>query len=113
MKDTMNMEEGMPTLSRLGKPYVMGHIGALSFHPVFVFPADWSDEEKNKGIDEAFYKEGEINAKYGTCGGEWGQFARRTSFYIKRYGEVAYQMVKKVKKVFDPNNILNPDVFRD
>ncbi len=113
MLDTMNMEEGMPTLSKLGKPYVMGHLGALSLHPVFIFPADWSAEEKMEGIKEAFFKESEINLKYGTCGGEWGQFARRTDFYKKRYGEHAYQLVKNVKKVFDPNNILNPDVFRD
>ncbi len=113
MQDTMNMQEGMPTLSKLGKPFVMGHIGALSFHPVFVFPADWTVEEKMKGVEEAFFKEGEINLKYGTCGGEWGQFARRTSFYRKRYGDRVYNLVKDVKKVFDPNYILNPDVFRD
>lgn len=113
MNDVMNMDEGMPTLSKLGKPYVMGHLGALSLHPVYVFPADWSDEEKNKGIQEMFFKEGEINRKLGTCGGEWGQFAKRTSFFKARYGEHAYQLVKNIKRVFDPNYILNPDVFRD
>jgi len=113
MEDTINMDEGMPTLSKLGKPCVMGHLGALSLHPVYIFPADWSPEEKNKGIEEMFFKEAQINEKYETCGGEWGQFAKRTPFYKKRYGETMYQLVKDIKKVFDPNNILNPDVFRD
>lgn len=113
MEDTINMDEGMPTLSKLGKPYIMGHLGALSLHPVYIFPADWSAEEKNKGIEEMFFKEAQINEKYGTCGGEWGQFAKRTPFYRKRYGDTVYGLVKDVKKVFDPNSILNPDVFRD
>ncbi|MGD0916110.1 MAG: FAD-binding oxidoreductase [Thermodesulfobacteriota bacterium] len=112
LKDAMNMSKGMPTLEKIGKPYLFGHIGALTFHPVFIIPVDWPPEEKGKVLDEMFLREAEINTKYGTCGGEWGQFARRTPFYIKRYGEKAFQLVREVKKVFDPNNILNPDVLR-
>ena len=111
LKDTVNMGKGMPTLEKLGEPYLFGHIGALTFHPTFIIPPDWPAEEKAKVVDEMFFKEAEINTKYGTCGGEWGQFSRRTPFYIKRYGEKAFQLVKKVKKLFDPNNVLNPDVF--
>jgi len=113
MEDTKNMYKGMPTLEKLGEPYIMGHIGALTFHPVYIFPADWSPEEKAKGINEMFIKEGEINMRYGTVGGEWGQFAKRTDFYKERYGNDVYRLVKNIKKVFDPNNILNPDIFRD
>ena len=112
LKDAMNIGKGMPTLEKLGEPYLFGHIGALTFHPVFIVPVDWPPEEKAKVLDEMFFKEAEINAKYGTCGGEWGQFARRTPFYMKRYGEKAFQLVREVKKVFDPNNILNPDVLK-
>jgi len=113
LKDAMNMGNGMPTLEKLGQPYLFGHIGALTFHPVFIVPADWPAEEKAKVVEEMFLKEAEINEKYGTCGGEWGQFARRTSFYLKRYGEKAFQVVREMKKLFDPNNILNPDVLPD
>jgi len=113
LKDAMNMGKGMPTLEKLGQPYLFGHIGALTFHPVFIIPADWPTEEKAKVVEEMFLKEAEINEKYGTCGGEWGQFARRAPFYLKRYGEKAFQMVRGVKKLFDPNNILNPDVLPD
>lgn len=113
MKDTMNMSDGMPTLSKLGAPYLTGHLGALCLHPVYVFPAEWSAEEKNNGIEEIFFKESQINRKYGTSGGELGQFGKRTQFYPQRYGEKSYWLVKEIKKVFDPNNILNPDTFRD
>jgi glycolate oxidase len=112
LKEAMNMSKGMPALEKLEEPYLFGHIGALTFHPVFIVPVDWPSEEKAQVLEEMFFKEAEINTKYGTCGGEWGQFARRTPFYIKRYGEKAFRLVREVKKVFDPNNILNPDVLR-
>jgi glycolate oxidase len=111
LKDIMDMGKGKPTLEKLGKPYLFGHIGALTLHPTYVIPVDWSAEEKAKILDEMFSKEAEINLKYGTAGGEWGQFARRSPFYIKRYGKKAFQLVRGVKKVFDPNNILNPNVL--
>jgi len=107
----MKMAEGMPTLEKLGEPYLFGHMGALTLHPTFVIPADWPVEEKAKVVDEMFFKEAELNIKYGTCGGEWGQFSRRNPFYLRRYGEKAFQLVREVKRLFDPNNILNPDVL--
>lgn len=110
-KDVRNMSAGMPTLEKLGDPYIFGHIGALTFHPVFIIPIDWPTEEKAKVIDEMFFRESEINQKYATSGGEWGQFARRTPFYRKRYGEKAFDLVRGIKKLFDPNYILNPDVL--
>lgn len=111
MKDVMNMGKGLPTVEELGDPYIFGHIGALTFHPCFIVPAEWPAEKKAKAVGEMFQREAELNLKYETTGGEWGQFAKRSSFYLKRYGEKAYQLVKGVKKVFDPNNILNPNIL--
>jgi FAD/FMN-containing dehydrogenase len=31
----------------------------------------------------------------------------RVPFFRKKYGEKAYQLLKEMKSVFDPNNILN------
>ena len=109
--DAKNMSEGMPTLEKLGEPYLFGHIGALTLHPVFIIPVDWSSDEKAKVVDEMFLKEAIINAKYGTCGGEWGQFSRRSPFFVKRYGEHALSLIRGIKRLFDPENILNPDVL--
>ncbi len=111
MKDVMEMGKGKPTLEKLGAPYIFGHLGALTFHPTYILPLDWSAEEKAKAVDEMFEREAELNLKYETAGGEWGQFAKRSPFFLKRYGEKAYQLVRGVKQVFDPNNILNPNIL--
>jgi len=111
INEAANYGEGKPTLERLGKPYLFGHIGALTFHPTYVIPVDWSDEDKAKVVKEMFEKETELNLKYGTSGGEWGQFARRCPFFVQKYGDKAVELVKGVKKVFDPNNILNPNIL--
>lgn len=110
-KDCLEMGDDMPTLNRLSRKYVYGHLGALSFHPAFITPGDWSDEVKAKVVNEVFLKEARLNIKYETCGGEWGQAARRVPFYRKRYGEKSFQLIKGIKRVFDPNNILNPDAW--
>lgn len=109
--EASNYQRGKPTLERLGKPYLFGHIGALTFHPTYVIPVNWSPEDKANVITEMFEKEAELNTKFGTCGGEWGQLCRRNPFFVKRYGEKAFELVKGVKKVFDPNNILNPNML--
>jgi glycolate oxidase len=110
-QDAVHMGEDLPTLGKLLPNYLYGHIGALSLHPSFIIPAEWADEEKMKAVGEVFSKEAEINLKYETCGGEWGQTGRRAAFYRKRYGEKNYELIRGMKKVFDPNRILNPDVL--
>lgn len=109
--DCVEFQKGMPTLEELGKPYLFGHIGALTFHPGFMLPAAWPSEKKAKALEEAMAREAELNLKYGTCGGEWGQFSMRIPFNRQRYGEKTMQLVRGVKKLFDPNGILNPSVL--
>ncbi|MBW2040306.1 MAG: FAD-binding oxidoreductase [Deltaproteobacteria bacterium] len=110
MEDCINFNKGLPLLSQLDM-FLFGHIGALTLHPAILIPRDWDDEQKRKAIDEKFQREAELNLKYGTCGGEWGQFGKRKDFFIKRYGERGYEIVKGLKKMIDPNNILNPGIL--
>lgn len=113
-QEVLKFGEDMPTLKKLrdmGRVVLYGHIGALTLHPSFMTPRDWPDEERAKVVNEVFSKEAEMNIKYETCGGEWGQTARRIPFYRQRYGEKSFQLVKGIKSVFDPNNILNPDAL--
>jgi len=112
-QDALKMAEDMPTLQKTSGIYLYGHLGALSLHPSFIIPAQWSDEDKLKLVKELFSKEAEINTKYETCGGEWGQTAMRIPFYLKRYGPKSFEIVRGMKKVVDPNNIINPDVLPD
>ena len=112
MQDVKGMSKGKPTLEKLGEPYLFGHIGCLTFHPCFIIPADWPEEDKRKAYEEVFDKEAELNLKYDTAGGEWGQFAMRGPFFGAKWGESAYDFVEKIKTAVDPKNILNPNVMR-
>ena len=91
--------------------YLLGHIGALTFHPTLIVPRKWDNRKKRKVVDAEFRIESEINLAFGTCGGEWLQFGKRTSFFRKRYGEKAYEMVRQIKRVFDPNDILSRGIL--
>jgi FAD/FMN-containing dehydrogenase len=33
-------------------------------------------------------------------------------FFVQRYGDKAVELMREVKKVYDPNNILNPNVMQ-
>ncbi len=110
MEEGARFNEGVPYLQDLTN-YYFGHIGALTMHPTFILPPEWDDSVMREINKHQFRKEAEFNLKYNTCGGEWGQFSKRTPFFIKRYGETSYELVKKMKAVFDPNNILNPGIL--
>jgi len=110
MIEVEHFNSGLPILGQL-ELFLFGHIGALTFHPGVLIPRQWENEKKRAAINERFQKETELNLKYGTCGGEWGQFAKRTPFFIKRYGQASYDLVKGMKNLLDPNNILNPGIL--
>jgi len=110
MEDCVHFRDGMPLLSQLDM-HLLGHIGGLTFHPAVMIPREWDSKRKRQVADERFMRETELNLKYGTCGGEWGQFGKRKDFFVKRYGENAYQIVVNLKKMFDSNNILNPGIL--
>jgi glycolate oxidase len=110
MMAVQHFNEGLPIFGQL-ELFIFGHIGALTFHPGVLIPREWDNDKKRQAVNERFQRETELNLKYRTCGGEWGQFSKRKDFWIQRYGEVSYELVKKMKGVFDPNNILNPGIL--
>jgi FAD/FMN-containing dehydrogenase len=77
-------------------------------HGLFVIPNEWTDEKKKAAFFEVMAVDQSLNLKYEAAGGEWGQMAVRVPFFKKKYGEKAHSLVKEMKRVFDPNNILNP-----
>jgi len=105
-----NFNVGVPIIGDL-KLYLYGHIGALSMHPGILIPSDWDNEMQKKANNEIFKREAELNLKFGSCGGEWGQFSMRKDFFVRRYGEVGYTLIKDIKKAVDPDNILNPGIL--
>jgi len=88
--------------------YLYGHLGAGSMHALWTLPRGWSNEKKREAVKEAFNVEKELTIKYNGCGGELGQVAGRIPFFREKYGEDAYSLILRMKKAFDPNNILNP-----
>jgi len=109
-EECANFNQGLPICGSL-EHYLYAHIGAISLHPGVLIPTDWESEKKREALRELFEREAELNLKYGGCGGEWGQFSKRTPFFIRRYGKEGYELVKNIKKTVDPQNILNPGIL--
>ena len=107
IKEAEHFADGIPILEECDK-VLYGHIGGLTIHAAFLLQPSWSDEKLRKAVDAIIDKERVLNVRFATCGGEWGQFSKRTKFFIDRYGERSYNIVKEIKKQFDPYNILNP-----
>ena len=85
-----------------------GHIGAPTIHAYAFIPTkDISNDIKKAITIEMREKTEDLNIKYGGCGGEWGLTAQRVSFLKKKYEEPLYETLVKIKKVLDPNDILN------
>jgi len=87
--------------------YLFGHVGADSLHLQFTFPYEWSIEKMKQVVDEIWDLERELQLKYNGVGGDWGWLPCRVPLYREKYGEVSYDIIKKMKLLFDPNNILN------
>lgn len=88
--------------------FSFGHIGAPSIHAYAFYPTkDIPNDVKKAIVTEVREKTEDINVKYGGCGGEWGLTAQRISFLKKRYNKGHWDLLVKIKKALDPNNILN------
>jgi glycolate dehydrogenase FAD-linked subunit len=102
-----HITEGRNDLIGQTEAYLYGHIGASSLHCLFAFPYSWSTEQMKQVVREIWKVEKDLNIKYDGVGGDWGQLPYRVPFYREKYGEVSYGIIKKMKQLFDPNNILN------
>ena len=123
-KSTMTVEEDtvvpraeLPVLLKhikeVGRKYnfrsiCYGHAGDGNVH-VRILKDDLSDEhwktEVPKGIREIFVKVVELE---GTISGEHGIGWIQIPYMDIKFREVQIDLMRNIKKVFDPNNILNP-----
>lgn len=83
-----------------------GHIGDGNLHATFIMnPADAEEWEKVKGIALEFI---DMTLRYGgTVSAEHGVGMAKSPYIGKQLGE-GLNLMKTIKKAFDPNNILNP-----
>ena len=107
MTELNHISEGRKDIIGQMEAYFYGHIGSDSLHLRFAVPYDWSIEKMKQVVDALWNLEKEMNLKYDGVGGDWGQLPHRVPFSREKYGETSYQIIKKMKLLFDPNNILN------
>ncbi|MCF8259644.1 MAG: FAD-binding oxidoreductase [Melioribacteraceae bacterium] len=90
---------------------IFGHAMDGNIH--FVFDQNFSDPKElkryDKMMDEIF--ELVINKFDGSLKAEHGTGRNMGPFVKKEWGKNAYEIMKEIKKLFDPNNILNPGVL--
>ncbi|MCG6894317.1 MAG: FAD-binding oxidoreductase [Desulfobacteraceae bacterium] len=85
-----------------------GHIGAPTIHAYAFLPTKDIPNEVKKAVTlEVREKTEALNVKYGGCGGEWGLTAQRAGFLMKKFGPAYVEVLTRLKRAFDPENILN------
>ncbi len=84
-----------------------GHAGDGNIH--FNIMLDKKDPEQlfkaEKAVEEIFDYTISIN---GTLSGEHGVGIKKSKYISKEIGKVELELMRNIKKLFDPNNVLNP-----
>lgn len=88
---------------------IFGHVGDGNFHVVIAF-----NKEETESLQKAIQLNKDI-VNYaidvgGTCTGEHGIGTGKRQYLQAEHGE-AYEIMKQIKNLFDPNNLLNPNVL--
>jgi glycolate oxidase len=84
-----------------------GHAGDGNLHPVVCFDA--TDPQQVKRVEEASVELFEkVRGLGGTLTGEHGIGLAKVPFVGLEHDETSMDMMRAIKKSFDPNNILNP-----
>ncbi len=109
-----HLEEFLPKLNTILDQYktklvytMAGHIGNGNFHIIPLM--DLSNPEVRKIIPEISEKIFDLVFEFkGSMSAEHNDGLVRGPYLTKMYGEQTYQLFKKVKNIFDPQNIFNP-----
>ena len=86
---------------------MVGHVGDGSVHPQI--PLDFNDKEEYKNYKLAKSEIYDLTIKLGgTLSGEHGIGREKRAHISKVVNTTALNYMREIKKIFDPNNILNP-----
>jgi glycolate oxidase len=89
---------------------VLAHAGDGNLHPLIM--TDLRDEDEMARIDKALDELYETAIGMGgTLSGEHGIGIAKDRFMSMEFSERAIEIMRGIKRVFDPNNILNPGSF--
>jgi len=106
--------EMMREIKRIGEKYNMriptaAHIADGNLHPELMKPENVSIKEWPKMAEEIYEEMTEIAIKFGGVGsGEHGIGFLKKPIFLKTKSETELNLMRGIKKVFDPNYILNP-----
>ncbi len=104
----------LQTVKSIGKEYgfdsvCYGHAGDGNLH-INILKGEMSDQKWNQELSLAIRKLFEkVIALGGTISGEHGIGLVQKEYMDIPFGQVELDLMKGIKKVFDPNGILNPD----
>ncbi|AXX85877.1 FAD/FMN-containing dehydrogenase [Malaciobacter marinus] len=103
--------QGLFKQHKYNEALIFGH--ALEGNLHFVFTQDFSTQEEIQRYDDFMYDVTQLVAvQYqGSLKAEHGTGRNMAAFVELEWGNTAYEMMKKIKSLFDPNNILNPGVI--
>uniref|UniRef100_A0A7E4VHK0 D-lactate dehydrogenase (cytochrome) n=1 Tax=Panagrellus redivivus TaxID=6233 RepID=A0A7E4VHK0_PANRE len=86
---------------------IVGHVGEGNFHTLMpVFEHDEKDVKIAWDFSDRLVKR--ALAVGGTCTGEHGIGLGKRKYLELEYGPVGFEILKLLKRTFDPNNIMNP-----
>ena len=86
---------------------LIGHVGDGSLHPQI--PIDFNDKKEYENYKKAKAEIYDLTAKLGgIISGEHGIGLTKKPYLSKVVDNGAISYMRQIKKVFDPNNILNP-----
>ena len=89
---------------------VLAHAGDGNLHPLIM--TDLRDKEEMARVDKALEEMYEATiAMGGTLSGEHGIGIAKDRFMTMEFSQSAIELMRGIKRVFDPNNILNPGSF--
>jgi glycolate oxidase len=89
---------------------VLAHAGDGNLHPLIM--TDLRDQEEMARIDKALEELYETTiAMGGTLSGEHGIGIAKDRFMTMQFSESSLDLMRGIKRVFDPNNIMNPGSF--
>jgi len=92
--------------SRLPAP-ILGHVGDGNFHcAILVDPADPAELEEAERLNRRIVER--ALRMDGTCTGEHGVGLHKMDFLLDEHGADAIELMARIKRAFDPLNILNP-----
>jgi glycolate oxidase len=107
MTELSHITEGRNDLIGETEAYLYGHVGSDSLHCLFAFPYTWGTKKMKQVVNQIWNLEKELQLKYDGVGGDWGWLPHRVPLFREKYGDTSYELIRKMKQLFDPNNILN------